>query len=356
MSSQSYEKKYLERNLNDKSKLDVGPSTILDMIQQSITKDIIEEVENVSQDKTTVERTLDVNDSSELVIGIDLSTSPTTIVLLNLDADVVLVDYLDSYIGEEAIVETFPIAIINFLEKHQILKDRIKWVSVGLPGEMNKSNTIVTYSYYLQISELPLKEILEEKLNVPITLMNDLEAAVYAESIVKKQRYHTIAYSLVDKGVGTSFILHNEFYRGANGGAGKMYQLGRYGAELTYNDLITNYPDLFADLTLYEALDKYVELGLNGSHLELRDKLDYMIEHMGEYFASVLQLLDLEKMIIAGWITRNSQLFKRICSQIQYKELAVNNPTELEAPHWKENGIAVGAAIMGIYHLTNSDI
>lgn len=339
-----------ESVIDAKRKLDVGPGSILDKIQQSIAEDIMEDVENTNKlaeypvDKHTIQ-------SSEFIIGIDLSKSPTTCLLLNLDGDVELVDYLADYIGEDAIVNDFPEAINGFLKKHDIKREQIKWLSVGLPGEMNEEHTVISYSYYLQITNLPLKDILVEKLEFPVTLMNDLEAAVYAESVVKKQKYHTLAYVLIDKGVGTSFIFHHEFYRGANGGAGKMYQLGRYGAELTYNDLITNYPGLFAHLTLYDALDKYVEMGLNGTNPELRDKLEYMIDHIATYFASVLQLLDIEKMIISGWLTRNEVFFKRLCSQIHYKELAVNNPTILEAPYWQDNGIAVGAAIMGLYQM-----
>lgn len=356
MSSQSYNDKGNKNLIDNKNSLDVGPNSILEMIQQSITKDIIAEVENINKVTERNNDVWQVNESTEFVLGIDLSKNSTPVVLLDLDAEVKLIENFSSFIGEEELTEDLPFAIEQFLLAHQIDKKQIKWVSIGLPGEMDEARTNISYSYYLQVSDLPLKSILEGKLNLPITLMNDLEAAVYAESIVKNEKYHTIAYALIDKGVGTSFILHNEFYRGANGGAGKMYQLGRYGAELTYNDLITNYPEIFAELSLYEALDKYVELGLNGTNIELRDKLDYMIEHMGAYFASILQLLDLQKMIIAGWITRNEQLFNRICTQIQYKELAVNNPTELEAPHWKENGIAVGAAIMGIYHYKHVDI
>lgn len=355
MSSSKQETKQLHPDkMSEQHKLDSNPRSILDKIQQSITEDIMEDVENVNKIEDLAVEAKNLQ-SSDFIIGIDLSKSPTTCLLLNLHGDVELVDYLSDFIGEDAMKHDFPNAITAFLHKHDIDRSQIKGLSVGLPGEMDEEHTTISYSYYLQISDLPLKEILMEKLQFPVILMNDLEAAVYAESVVEKQTFHTLAYVLIDKGVGASFIFANEFYRGANGGAGKMYQLGRYGAELTYNDLITNYPSLFAHLTLYDALDKYIEIGLKGTHIELSDKMDYMIDHIATYFASVLQLLDIEKMIISGWLTRNEAFFKRLCSQIHYKELAVNNPTILEAPHWQNNGIAVGAAVMGLYKMNHTN-
>ena len=70
---------------------------------------------------------------------------------------------------------------------------------------------------------MPLAQILEEALGVPVVLENDGNAAVLAEATggVAAGLYHVVMLTL-GTGVGGGLLLDGRVYRGAGGGAGEL--------------------------------------------------------------------------------------------------------------------------------------
>ena len=96
-------------------------------------------------------------------------------------------------------------------------------VGIGMASVVNRRREIVRFATYFGWRELPLAQMLEERLSVPVILDNDVNALAVAEQWFGAGRGVTdfLVISL-GRGVGLGMILNGRLYRGAGGGAGEF--------------------------------------------------------------------------------------------------------------------------------------
>lgn len=102
------------------------------------------------------------------------------------------------------------------------IKD-IAAVGIGTPGSINPKTGIVTYSNNLGFYDLPLGDMLRERLGVDLFLENDANAAAYGEYIAGAGRgtKNFIAVTL-GTGVGGGIIIDGKLYSGSNYAGGEL--------------------------------------------------------------------------------------------------------------------------------------
>ena len=103
-------------------------------------------------------------------------------------------------------------------------RERVVGVGVGTPGLIIAETGIVVYAPNVPgWTDLPLKAILENRLNLPVAIENDANAAAIGEHWVGagKGVRHMICMTL-GTGVGGAIILNNQIWRGANGAGGEV--------------------------------------------------------------------------------------------------------------------------------------
>jgi len=95
-------------------------------------------------------------------------------------------------------------------------------VGVGVPGIVNGNGVVLT-APNLGWNGVPLRDMLEAELGIPVTIDNEANAGAAGE-----KQYGTgkdadsLVYISAGIGIGTGFILHNEVYRGASGLSGEL--------------------------------------------------------------------------------------------------------------------------------------
>jgi len=96
-------------------------------------------------------------------------------------------------------------------------------VGIGTPGSINPKTGIVTYSNNLGFYDLPLGDMLKERLGVDLFLENDANAAAYGEYIAGAGRgtKNFIAVTL-GTGVGGGIIIDGKLYSGSNYAGGEL--------------------------------------------------------------------------------------------------------------------------------------
>lgn len=102
------------------------------------------------------------------------------------------------------------------------IKD-IAAVGIGTPGSINPKTGIVTYSNNLGFYDLPLGDMLRERLGTDLFLENDANAAAYGEYIAGAGRgtKNFIAVTL-GTGVGGGIIIDGKLYSGSNYAGGEL--------------------------------------------------------------------------------------------------------------------------------------
>jgi glucokinase len=101
---------------------------------------------------------------------------------------------------------------------------RIEAVSVVVPGSVHaQTRAIVNAPNVPAIVDFGLAEALETKLQRPVLIENDANAAALGEMWQGAARgYHTIVCLTLGTGVGSGIILNGELWRGVDGTAGEI--------------------------------------------------------------------------------------------------------------------------------------
>jgi len=102
--------------------------------------------------------------------------------------------------------------------------DRLDAVGLGLPSVVDFESGRVVSSANIPLEDVPLREVLGERLGVPVFVDNDATVAALAEA--HDDELTMVARDLVmltiGTGVGGGLVLGGRIYRGATGGAGEL--------------------------------------------------------------------------------------------------------------------------------------
>lgn len=116
------------------------------------------------------------------------------------------------------------ILLVNkFLKDNNCYKKDIVGVGVGVPGIIDSTNGIVSFSGNLKWIDLPLKKILEKGLNLPVKITNDANAAAIAESkFGSGKNYKSFLMVTLGTGIGSGIYVDGKLYEGNLGKGGEF--------------------------------------------------------------------------------------------------------------------------------------
>ena len=88
-------------------------------------------------------------------------------------------------------------------------------IGIGLPGLINSQLGVVYHALSLGWPQLALGDILRQRYQVPVYLVNDSQGAALAEyTFAREENIHDMAVILVAQGVSAGIILNGQLYRG----------------------------------------------------------------------------------------------------------------------------------------------
>ena len=96
-------------------------------------------------------------------------------------------------------------------------------IGLGCAGTIEHAEGIVVTSPNLPLRQVPLVDLLQKRLDLPVTIENDANAAAIAEHRVGAAvGMHHVVLLTLGTGIGGALILDGKVYRGAHGGAGEL--------------------------------------------------------------------------------------------------------------------------------------
>lgn len=110
-------------------------------------------------------------------------------------------------------------------------QQRLLGIGVTLPGMVDVENGVLLFSPNLQWHDVPLRQMLEEQVNLPVYVENDANAAALGEHFFGgASQVRDFIFILADVGLGGGLFLNGDLYRGTRGLAGEIghMELGRY--------------------------------------------------------------------------------------------------------------------------------
>jgi predicted NBD/HSP70 family sugar kinase len=158
------------------------------------------------------------------VIGLKLSEEKVTGALTDLEATVIRkhTDVLDDHSVEIA-VETMNRVVQLLLAEGEVDAEQFLGIGVGLAGIIDARGGILRYSPIFGWHDVPLAEMLQSRLQVPVYIDNDVNTLTITEQwFGKGQGVDNFLTITIGRGVGMGIVVNGQIYHGGKGGAGEF--------------------------------------------------------------------------------------------------------------------------------------
>jgi len=125
--------------------------------------------------------------------------------------------------GERAVLHRLVQTVEEVLRLGGVPRNGVRAVGLGVPGPLDVARGIVYHAPNLGWRDVPVKEILEKALGVPVLVDNDANLGALGEHTFGAGRgVDHMVYVTVSTGIGGGLILEGRLYRGWRDGAGEI--------------------------------------------------------------------------------------------------------------------------------------
>lgn len=113
--------------------------------------------------------------------------------------------------------------VVDAVEEIRAAAPDVDGVGFGIPSLVDWRRGVSVASVHLPLDDVPFRDLMTERLGLPVWLDNDVNAAVLAEHRHGAARGTSHAVMLaLGTGIGGGLVLDGKLYRGATGAAGEL--------------------------------------------------------------------------------------------------------------------------------------
>jgi glucokinase len=169
---------------------------------------------------------MEFNARHGFVAGIDLGPTRTRLALADLRGERLADRIMPTppRLGPHALLARIAGALRALMEESGVPASRLAAVGAGAPGAVDRDRGLVTSAPNLQgWSQVPMRDLLEQTLQAPVQVENDVNLAVLGEHWRGAARGHdTCAFVFVGTGIGAGILIDGELHRGHHFMAGEI--------------------------------------------------------------------------------------------------------------------------------------
>ena len=236
--------------------------------------------------------------------------------------------------GAEKYIEELKENILMLLDKNGLKQEEIACIGMGVPGSFNAQTGMIEYANNLSFSDVPFRDMLEERLNKRVLIDNDANLAAWGEYLLSRSSASSFVMVTLGTGIGCGIVLDGKLYRGVNFAEGEIGHMtlrydgidcncGRKGCFEAYASASA----LFRQAA--QAAQEHPDSGLNalveGDASRMNGRLFFQAVREGDKTAlavrdayarllaegltNLINLLQPEKLVIGGGISKAAELF-----------------------------------------------
>lgn len=269
------------------------------------------------------------------VIGVDLGGTKILTALANLQGEILQRVRVATVADEpaSAVVQRIIATIQKVMEDSQVNKAEVLRIGVGSPGPLDLERGIVLFSPNLQWSNVPIVQLIQEAIEIPVILENDANAAALAEyRFGAGKGADSLVYMTISTGVGGGIIINDQILHGHNNNAGEIGHhtiiadgpvcgcgnhgclealasgtaLGRYGREAVEQGRETMIGDLVDRLSEIDGAT-VTRAAYAGDQVAL-EIVNKVATYLGIGLANMINIFNPEKIILGGGVTKAGDL------------------------------------------------
>ena len=259
--------------------------------------------------------------------------------------------------------ETFA-QIINFINELKNRFGNFDRIGIAVPGLIHQQTKRVAFSTFIPEHEaIDFAGEIAAATNLKITIENDANAAAFGEFVLGAGRgSRDIFYVTLGRGIGGALILDGKIWRGASGFAGEFGHIAINSEGMKLEDVASSANIVRRTRNRFHQDHASSLNNLEEENIKLTDVVraaknddDFarmMLERTGTFVgtavASVINLLNIEKIVVGGEILQAQHL---VLDAIVYRAKELSFPPSFEATQIVEGELgedasAVGAALV----------
>ncbi|HLO32290.1 MAG TPA: ROK family transcriptional regulator [Anaerolineales bacterium] len=343
-------------------------STVSDIVADLIAGGLVSEIGVRQSQGGKNPILLSLIEDSRWLIGLDLGQEQFRGAVVNLRGkirEVVTIPVNDCN-GSEALSLVYQILDRLISSTNQPLSG----IGVGTPGLINTCEGLVVNAVNLDWKNLPLTRLLEQRYHLPVSILNDCQAAAIGEKTYGKdyQQDENLVLMHVHHGIGAGIIIHREIFQGDGGFAGEIGHVvvvpdsrevcrcGKQGCLETVasakallrqaRELAREHPDCRLARNAQEMnLETIVEAFQAGDPLT-RELVLKTADYIGMAISSMVGILNIQKVVLEGDMTRFGTVWlDRIRAvMVNYSLDPTLDSTHVEIGQLGEDATILGAA------------
>lgn len=305
-------------------------------------------------EKNTVGRNsvmYEINADYGHIISVYVNRKAIHVAVVNLGGNVVSKQKLpmeNRELTQQELIEMILQSVREVKQEARIAEDKYIGVGIGVPGPIDlEHGLILTPPNMPVLRYLPMREIMEAKLGLPVYLHKDTNVLALGE--YWHGAYHTentLVYLDIDMGVGSGLILDGNIHIGAEGKAGEyghvvidpngpLCKCGNHGCLEAMGSGLAILRDFRQQLEsmpqhpLYEERDR---LKIDNVIQAVRDNdmtaisiVNKAAYHVGIGVANLINFLDPEVVVLGGLCIRNFRGMFDIISSVARGKIMKNN-------------------------------
>ncbi len=203
----------------------LGRSTITGIINTLLREGLVQEVGSADVPSGRRPVLLTLNERALYAIGLKVAPTQATVALVDMEGRVLHREGvpLSPSSGAEKVVAAIRQGVERTVFAMGVPMDKLLGIGMVMPGVVNPFTGTAVASYFLGWADLPIRDILEEEMGVPVYVDNDANAMALAEALYGAGEGEKDLLAItVGVGIGAGVIINGQIHRGARFGAGEL--------------------------------------------------------------------------------------------------------------------------------------
>jgi glucokinase len=113
--------------------------------------------------------------------------------------------------------------LVREIEEAREARPEVKAIGLGIPATIDHDRGVAVSAVNLPLSDLPIRDLVSERVGLPVFVDNDANVAAFAEYLFGAARgMPHIVMLTVGTGIGGGLVLGGEIYRGSTGAGAEL--------------------------------------------------------------------------------------------------------------------------------------
>jgi glucokinase len=244
-------------------------------------------------------------------------------------------------INQKASAEEIVMQLFNVTEK--LINESVTAIGIGVPGLVDEEHGIVFDVINIPSwTQLPLKQLMEERFHVPVLINNDANCFAVGEYYFGKGVEGDSMVGLtVGTGLGSGIILKGKLYSGKTCGAGEFGMI----------DYLDHYIEYYASGQFFKNVydvdgELIFEKAKSGDATALKMYQEFGT-HLGNAIKTILYALEVDKIILGGSV-RHALPYYETCMWERLRTFAFKRTIDnlkIQVSDLENSGILGAAAL-----------